>query len=238
MASGYGQYCPLSLAAEVLGERWSILVVSRLIDGCSRFNEIHRGLPRMSASLLSRRLSQLEDHGVIERKKLDRGPGYAYFLTEAGRSLEPIVDSLAVWGHQWARDMTKADLDPRFLLWSMHLRLDTGKMPEGRTVIAFEFSGAPEDCRRFWIINDAGRVEMCIAHPGFEIDLTVRSDLLVFVEAWRGFRDLRDEIRMGRIELNGPPRLKKSFPAWLLLSFYARYPRQRPGRERRLSRRR
>ena len=229
MPRGYGQYCPLSLALEVLGERWTLLVVSRLIDGCRRFNEIHRGVPRMSASLLSQRLSQLEHAGLIERE------GREYLLTEAGWALEPIIMDLAVWGQHWARDMTTEDLDPGFLVWSMHTRLNTEAMPSGRTVMEFEFTGAPPDCRRFWLVNDDGVVEMCLKHPGYEVDLKVRSDLRRFIEAWRGLRPLRGEIAAGHIRVEGPSEMVRTFPDWLMLSMLAPYERRRLGPERDLA---
>ena len=229
MSRGYGQYCPLSLALEVLGERWTLLVVSRLIDGCRRFNEIHRGVPRMSASLLSQRLAQLEHAGLLERK------GKEYLLTEAGWALEPIIMDLAVWGQNWARDMTTEDLDPGFLVWSMHTRLNTEAMPPGRTVMEFEFTGAPPDCRRFWLVNEDGTVEMCLKHPGYEVDLKVMSDLRRFIEAWRGLRSLRREIAAGHIRVEGPSDKVHAFPDWLLLSMLASYERRRPGPERDLA---
>ena len=229
MSRGYGQYCPLSLALEVLGERWTLLVVSRLIDGCRRFNEIHRGVPRMSASLLSQRLAQLEHAGLLERK------GKEYLLTEAGWALEPIIMDLAVWGQNWARDMTTEDLDPGFLVWSMHTRLNTEAMPPGRTVMEFEFTGAPPDCRRFWLVNDDGTVEMCLKHPGYEVDLKVMSDLRRFIEAWRGLRSLRREIAAGHIRIEGPSDKVRAFPDWLLLSMLSSYERRRPGPERELA---
>ena len=237
MERGYGQYCPLALAVELLCRRWTVLVVSRLLDGCTTFNEIHRGVPRISPSLLSQRLAELEHAGIAQRKRLDRQNGYSYHLTEAGKELEDIVWQMAVWGQQWARDMTMDDLDPGFLAWSMHMRLDTASMPPGRTVLQFEFSGAPADCRRFWLVNADGKVDMCLKHPGFDTDLLVEADLRTFVECWRGFRDLRRQIRKGDIRLTGPPELKKAFPGWLLLSSLAPHDRLRPGRERRLSRR-
>ncbi|MDJ0943951.1 MAG: helix-turn-helix domain-containing protein [Kiloniellales bacterium] len=229
MSRSYGQYCPLSLALEVLGERWTLLVVSRLIDGCRRFNEIHRGVPRMSASLLSQRLAQLEHAGLLERK------GKEYLLTEAGRALEPIIMDLAVWGQHWARDMTTEDLDPGFLVWSMHTRLNTEAMPPGRTVMEFEFTGAPPDCRRFWLVNDDGVVEMCLKHPGYEVDLKVMSDLRRFIEAWRGLRSLRGEIAAGHIRVEGPSDKVRAFPDWLLLSMLSSYERRRPGPEHELA---
>lgn len=231
MSRSYGQYCPLSLAMEVLGERWTVLVVSRLIDGCRRFNEIHRGVPRISATLLAQRLAQLEHAGIVERHSRDDGRGREYVLTEAGRELEPIVTDLAVWGQRWARDMTTEDLDPGFLAWSMHQRLNTDAMPPGRTVIEFEFSGAPSDCRRFWLVNHDGKVDMCLKHPGFEVDVKVMADLRRFIESWRGFRSLRREIASGRIRVEGPSELRRAFPDWLLLSGLAPFPRRRRGVE-------
>jgi DNA-binding HxlR family transcriptional regulator len=233
--SRYGQYCPLALAAETLCERWNLLIVSRVVDGCHRFNEIHRGVPKISATLLARRLRDLENAGVISRKPLRSGQGHDYQLTDAGRALDPIIMNLAAWGQQWARDMTTEDLDPAFLVWSMHTRLETGKMPSGRTVLAFEFSGAPRDLRRFWLVNMDGVVEMCLKHPGYEVDVTVRCDLRLFVEAWRGIRDLRAEIAKGAIRVDGPAHLSRKLPDWLMLSSLAEFPRRRSGRENRLA---
>ena len=235
MANSYGQYCPLALAAELLCQRWTILVISRVVDGCSRFSEIHRGVPRMSPSLLSRRLSELEEAGLLGSQETANGVGRSYFLTEAGRAVEPIIDNMAVWGQQWARDMDTQDLDPAFLVWSMHLRIDTEAMPPGRTVLEFDFDGAPKDCRRFWLVHEAGIVDMCLKDPGLDVDLVVIADLREFVEAWRGFRNMRREIAAKRIRVEGPAPLVRQFPDWLLLSGLAPYPRLRPGVEKRLA---
>lgn len=237
MKRGFGQYCPLALAVELLGERWTMLVVSRLIDGCRRFNEIHRGVPRISASLLSRRLEQLEDAGLLVREPLPSGNGYEYILTEAGWELEPMIMDLAAWGQRWARDMETDDLDPAFLAWSMHTRVEAAAMPAGRTVMEFEFSGTPAGLDRFWLVCNDGKVDMCLKHPGFDADVVVRADIRRFVEAWRGFRSLREEIRRGRIRVEGAPALKRAFPDWLQLSALATQPRRRPGAERRVAQR-
>ena len=238
MAKGYGQYCPLALAAELLCPRWTMLVASRLLDGCTRFNEIQRSLPQISPSLLSARLSELVDAGIIVARRLPGGAGREYALTEAGRELGPIIDQLAIWGQRWARDMAHEDLDPAFLVWSMHARVDVSALPPGRTVIEFRFTRSPTGCRRFWLVCAAGDVEMCLKDPGFDIDVAVRSDLRVFVEAWRGFRDLRAEIAAGRIRVDGPDMLTRRLPRFLLGSALAPHPRRRPGRERELAGRR
>jgi DNA-binding HxlR family transcriptional regulator len=223
------------LAAELLCERWTLLIVSRLIDGCSQFNEIHRGVPRISPSLLSQRLASLEHSGLITRAPAKKGAARRYELTPAGRDLESIIEQLAVWGQHWSRDMTRDDLDPAFLVWSMHTRMNTASMPVGRTVIEFEFTGAPKDLRRFWLVNENGAVDMCLKHPGFEVDVRVESDLLLFVEALRGIRDLRKEILARRIRVTGPSTLRSQFPEWLKLSSLAPYPRRRAGREQHLA---
>lgn len=230
--SGYGQYCPLALAAEVLCRRWSLLVISRVIDGCHTFNEIHRGVPRMSPSLLSTRLGELVHAGILVREPQPAGRGHRYALTDAGRDLDDIVMAIAIWGQRWARDMTTDDLDPGFLAWSMHTRMNVAAMPAGRTVLAFVFSGAPFDCDRFWLVVDDGRVDMCLRDPGFEPDLLIESDLRLFIEAWRGFRDLAALLRRGDIVVTGPTHLRRLLPDWLLLSALAPYDRRR-GTERR-----
>ena len=232
-SQSYGQYCPLALAAELLCRRWTMLVVSRLLDGCRTFNEIHRGVPRMSPSLLSTRLSELEQAGLLARVESGQQNRYRYEPTDACLDLNGVVDGLAVWGQKWARDMTLTDLDPAFLAWSMSLRMNIDAMPRGQTVIEFEFSGTPAEFRRFWLVCRDDAVDMCLKDPGFEPDLYVRSDMRRFVEAWRGFRDLRAEIRAGHIQLTGPTALTSTFHEWLLLSGLAATPRCAEGREKR-----
>lgn len=232
MPRGYGQYCPLALAAEVLAQRWTILVVSRLHGGCTTFNAIHRGVPRISPSLLAQRLAELEDAGIVEKRTPPQRSTPQYALTSAGRDLAPVIREMALWGQHWARDMVRDDLDPAFLAWSMHTRMDAAAMPPGRTVLEFEFTGAPRGLGRFWLVGEDGEVEMCLKHPGFPADLCIRADLLGFIETWRGFRDLRAEIRRGAIRVEGPARLARQLPDWLQLHVLAGVPRKRGGRPR------
>ncbi len=224
--SGYGQYCPFALAAELLCERWTLLVISRVIDGCTRFNEIHRGVPKISATLLSQRLKQLEHAGLITRRPLENERGHAYELTEAGRDLDPIIMSLAVWGQKWSRDMEHEDLDPAFLAWSMHTRLNIEAMPKTRTVLEFAFTGYQKGIFRFWLVVENGNADMCLKYPGYESDLVVHAEIRRFVEAWRGFRNLKEEISGGHIRVDGPENLQKKLPDWLMLSALAPFPRK------------
>lgn len=235
MPRGYGTYCPVSLAAEIVGERWTIPLLLVLCDDARlRFNEMRRALPRIPPSTLVQRLRSLEDAGVVSKRRVRGEEAYEYTLTEAGRDLESILHDLGYWGHRWARDLVADDLDTRTLAWSIHHRIDTEAMPEGRTVIEFDLSGEAAHYSRFWIVHSDGAVDVCIKPPGHETDLRVIADLRRFTEAWRGFRSLRAEIEAGRIRLEGPHALKRALPKWLLLSAAAPEPRLRSGRERRL----
>lgn len=234
MYKGYGQYCPLALAAELLCNRWTLLVISRVVEGCSTYNEILDGLPKISPSMLSKRLKELAAVELIERRHSEGKSSYSYHATPAAMELEGILDNLAIWGQRWARDNSLDDLDVAFLAWSMHLRMDVDAMPDERTVLEFSLSTPPFNVETFWLVVEDSEIDMCLKYPGYETDVLVEADLRVFVEAWRGFRDLREEIRSGSIKVQGPRALTDQFPDWLLLSMYAQYPRKTEGREKML----
>lgn len=219
MRQEYGQFCPVALASEVLAERWTLLVVRELLAGAQRFNDIRRGVPRLSATLLKQRLLTLEDAGIVERKTSARGP--EYFLTEAGLSLRPVVTSIGEWGQRWARDIRPEDLDPGWLVWTMHRRLNTAAMPPGRTVIEIEFVDAPTKQRRFWLVHTNGKVDVCLKDPGYDTTVRVSTRMLTLAEVWRGIRSAKDELRAGHIHLDGTSACCRAFPRWLLLSTYA-----------------
>jgi len=236
MASRYGQYCPVSLATEVLGERWTILIILVLCDGVTRFNDMQRALPRLSASTLAQRLRSLEDANVISKRKARGADIYTYHLTDAGNDLAPIVMEMGRWGQRWARDLETEDLDPRHLVWSIHLRLNFDAMPPGRTTIQFEFNDLPSGQRFYWIVVHDRTADVCLKHPGFEPDICVVSNIQRFVDAWRGFRSLREELTSNRIKVSGTTGLVRAFPNWLLLSSVSHIRREHPGREQNLQR--
>ena len=226
---------PVSLTSEILGERWTILVILVLCDGVTRFGDMQRALPRISASTLAQRLRSLEAARVIRKRSV--GGANVYRLTDAGHDLAPIIYEMAYWGQRWARDLEVEDLDPRHLVWSVHLRMNTDAMPKGRTTIQIEFTDLPHNQKYYWLVINDEEVDVCIKHPGYEPDVNVSCDIRRFVDAWRGFRSMKQEIRSGKIKVSGPASLKKAFPNWLLLSGAAHIERQRPGRERSLQRR-
>lgn len=226
MRQEYGQFCPVALASEVLAERWTLLVVRELLAGARRFNDIRRGVPRLSATLLKQRLQTLEYAGVVERRGAG-ARGSDYCLTQAGLALKPVVISIGEWGQRWARDIGPADLDPGWLVWAVHRRLNTAALPEGRTVIEIEFADAPSGKRRFWLIHCDGTVDVCLKDPGYATTLRVCTRVRTFAEIWRGIRSLKQEVRAGTVTLTGAAHHRRAFPQWLLLSVYASIPRSR-----------
>ena len=227
MQHDFGQFCPVALASEVLTQRWMLLIVRELLAGSSRFNDIRRGVPKISPSLLKTRLATLEHAEVIERRRGKDRDVDEYFLTEAGRELGAVIGHIGEWGQRWAREIEPADLDPGWLVWNIHRRLDTAKMPRGRTVIHIEFTNARPSDRNFWLVHTDGDVEVCLKPPGYPVDLKVRTTVGVMAEVWRGIRPLKRELRAGTIRLEGSAELRKAFPSWLLLSVYAAIQRRR-----------
>jgi DNA-binding HxlR family transcriptional regulator len=227
MRQEYGQFCPVALASEVLAERWTLLVIRELLAGSRRFNDIRRGVPRLSGTLLKQRLQTLEHAGIVARKPIGRGRAWEYYPTESGLALKPVVSSIGEWGQRWARDIRPEDLDPGWLVWAMHRRLNTAAMPSGRTVIEIEFIDAPANQRRFWLVHCDGNVDVCLKDPGYDTAVHVSSRVRILAEVWRGIRSLKDALRAGSIHLLGPPDLCRAFPKWLLLSVYAPIKRAR-----------
>lgn len=198
---GYAQYCPISHALEILGERWSLLIVRDLIVGNRRFNDIARSEPRLSRTLLSKRLRQLEAAGIVLHV------GDEYLLTDAGKDLEGVVFGLGEWGAKWAFDEPEdQELDPELLMWWMHSRIDSRVLDPGRTVLQFRFTDEP---RLFWLVVDSGEPSVCFTDPGFEVDVVVRSDLRSLYEVWMGRVSIGSALRSGRIEFEGPDHLTR-----------------------------
>ncbi|MGW6444168.1 winged helix-turn-helix transcriptional regulator [Lentzea sp. NPDC055074] len=205
----YAQYCPIVRAVEVLGDRWTLLIVRDMLVGASRFNELSRGLPGLSRALLSRRLRQLANAGLVQRT------GDGYTLTPAGQALRPLVFGLADWGARYAFGDPRADeLDPEVLMWWMHGRIDTGSLSK-RANIEVRIN---DRRRTFWLVLEPGDASVCYTDPGLEVDAVLASDIATLYRMWEGEFELLDGVRAGTIELTGPRWVVRGLPGWLKLS--------------------
>jgi DNA-binding HxlR family transcriptional regulator len=218
---GYGQYCPVAVAAELLADRWTLLIVRELMVGSHRFNEIERGLPRISRSLLSGRLRQMQHAGLVERRPLAVGSGSGYHLTEAGEDLKPIVRELGYWAVRWAfADPRDDQIDGGLLLWWLRLAVRRDCVPPGRTVIRFRLTGETKPARA-WLVMTPEEVSVCVRPPGFEDDLTVTADSRGLHRIFLGRTTLGQAMADGLVDVKGPRVLVKQLPAWFSWSPYA-----------------
>ena len=222
----YGQFCPVAQAAEVVGERWTPLVLRELLDGSRRFNEIRRGVPKMSPSLLSRRLRELVRAGVVDRRAAGRS--VEYHLTPAGEELRPVIEGLGAWGKRWTTsDLARRDLDAGLLMWDVRRHVLRDRLPRERAVVAFRFPDAPPPHRRFWLVVAPDEVDLCLRDPGHEVDLWLTRDVATFTAIWLGDLPLAEALAAGRLAVEGAADLARTLPDWLGASSLATIPRRR-----------
>lgn len=222
MSTRYWQFCPISKAAEVLGERWTILVLRELLVGTTRFSDFQRALAQISPTLLTKRLKQLQDCGLVVRKNLPRQRRIEYHLTPAGRALRPVILGLGEWGMKWARgQMSDDELDVQLLMVDYSRRIDRAQLPGGRNVIQFVFPGLPRFEHWWIVIEENGEPELCVVHPGKGVDIQIRSDLRTMVEIWAGDTEIRAAKKDGRLKLSGNPVLVRTLASWLRVGMTA-----------------
>jgi len=216
----YGQFCPVAKATEVIGEKWTMLIIRELMLGTCRFNDFQRALSRISPTLLTKRLKHLEERGIVMRRKISGQKGYEYRLTAAGKELAPLIETLAVWGMRWARgQMTDDELDVEFLMWDLQRRLQTDQLPAGETVICFIFDEL-EQFKTWWLVVYDNTVDLCTEDPGKDVDLYVSSNVRTLVEVWEGDIDLQHALKTEKIKAHGVKALVRSMPDWLGLCLY------------------
>lgn len=224
MTSSYRQFCPVAMAAEILSKRWTLLVLRELIAGSTRFNELRRGVPRMSPTLLSARLKELEASGILRILLDSAGPGQnEYSLTESGRDLAAVIESVGVWGQRWIEaDLSLDNLDPALLMWDMRRNLNTSPLPDNRSVINFIYSDLPDSQKNWWlIVEPTGSVDLCYVDPGFEVDLFVTSDLRSMTAIWLGLSTVGKAVVEGKVYLDGDQAIASHMQQWLGLSHFA-----------------
>jgi DNA-binding HxlR family transcriptional regulator len=220
IVKGYGQFCPVAKGAEVFAERWTPLILRELLCGSVHFSDLHRGVPLMSRSLLSLRLKQLEEIGVVERKQGAQGP--EYHLSQAGQEFAPIIRQLGEWGQRWFRPkFDRNDLDVSVLMWDMRRCIRVEAFPSRRISVQFDFSDLPASKRTWWLVSNGEEADLCPTDPGFDVGLYVATDLRTMTRVFMGDLSMRAAVSAGQIELDGTRELRQCFERWLGLSSFA-----------------
>lgn len=217
------------MAAEVLCCRWTLLLVRELMMGSARFNDLRRGVPRMSSALLAKRLKELETAGIVRRTRAARqSDPHEYHLTAAGQELRPIVEAVGVWGQRWVTtEATLRHLDANLLMWDIRRNINPAPLPPVRTTVQFIFRDCPPPQRNYWLLAQPGQpVDLCTEDPGFDVDLYVATDLRCMTEVWLGYTSVAQARESRRLELTGDRTLQAQLRDWLGLSAFAAVSKQ------------
>jgi DNA-binding HxlR family transcriptional regulator len=220
---GYGQFCPVAMAAEILCSRWTVLIIRELLCGTRRFNDLRRGVPRMSPTLLSKRLKTLEQAGIIKPVATDRRKTIEYRLTQAGEELRDIVMSIGNWGQRWVESqLSLKNLDASLLMWDMRRRLNPTPLPPGRCTLKFYFPDAKPAQQNWWLVIDNGNVDLCGFDPGYDINLYISGSLKAMTAIWMGLTSVKEQVARGELELLGEKAVALAVQEWLGLSVFAK----------------
>jgi DNA-binding HxlR family transcriptional regulator len=216
----YGKFCPIALASEVVADRWTPLILRELILGNTRFNDIARGLPGISRSLLVQRLRHLERKGVVELWPSATSKGNEYHLTPAGKELQPVVEALGRWAVEWLfEEVDPHEIDPVSLTWKMHRRVNEELLPPGRVVVEFNYTAPTR--KVIWMVLDRGEASVCTQHPGFDPDVVVTTTTPALAEVFAGYNTWARAVSTDDIHLDGAPSVMKALPRWFLWSPFA-----------------
>jgi DNA-binding HxlR family transcriptional regulator len=221
----YNQFCPVAMAAEILCSRWTLVLLRELVVGSTRFNELRRGVPRMSPALLSKRLKDLETAGIVSRSPVPGEPDlFEYRLTDAGRDLKPVIEAVGVWGQRWIEtEASLKNLDPNLLMWDMRRNIDPKPLPRRRSVIQVIFSDLSEAQRNWWLLVTPDReTDLCSVDPGFDVDLYLATDLRTMTEIWMGYTTIARAKEGGKLTITGDRQLEADLGVWLRLSGFAK----------------
>lgn len=216
-----GSLCPTLKAADIIGDKWILLILRELFLGSSRYNDFQRALPRISPTVLSKRLKQLEANGLVIRKTTAGDKSKEYRLTRSGRDLWPIIEHMAVWGLRWARmNIREEDFDVGNFMWDFHRTLNTEELPDGETVLCVNFSDLSK-YRKWWLVAQHLKVELCTDDPGKDVDLYLTADLPTVAEIWMGDANVDDAIRSQSLKLMGASYLSETAARWFPKSMFA-----------------
>lgn len=216
------QYCPVAVGTEIVADRWTPLILREFIVGAHTFTDIQNGIPHISRALLSSRLRQLVANGILERREEQPGKP-KYYLTPAGADLQDFIFSLGEWAIRWAyfQDPTDQQLDNTHLMWRFGRGVLRERVPERRVVTEFALTCPSGVVERIWLVIEPNDVDTCLKHPGFDVDIEVRTTSRELHRLWLGRTTIPEALKAGTFEIDGARDLVRAFPRWFSFSPFA-----------------
>lgn len=213
----FTSFCPLTLTTDVIGDRWTPLVLREMLLGNTRFNDIARALPGLSRSLLTQRLKHLERKGVLDARPLPSGRGSTYHLTPAGRDLHDVLIAMGRWSITWLYEkLDPTDVDAESLMWWMHRRTDPAHSPDRRVTVQFDHTAPAR--RSYWMVFERREASVCVSDPGFGVEAVVRCPTSELGRVFQGYESWRSAVRAGRIDVSGRRDVVRDISSWFLWS--------------------
>ena len=217
----YGQFCPIAKANEILGEKWTLLIIRELLMGGRRYNELQRGLSQISPTMLSKRLDSLEEHGLLLKKKIPSQKGYEYFPTRSCSELLPVIKSLGEWGMRWARsNLTERDYDVELLMLYLKRSINPKHLIGDKTVIRFKFTDIKE-YPDWWMVVTGNEIDVCVNDPGKNVDVYITTTVITMAEVWMGQINYRKAVIEDKLKVVGPKALTGDLGNWMATSVFA-----------------
>lgn len=219
----YGLFCPLAMACEVIEPRWTLLILAEMWAGASRFNELRRGVPGISPTLLSKRLKEMEKHGLVERVEDPAKGTVDYIRTTLAIELEPAITLLGEWAYRNVEaKVALDDLNLDYLMWNLRRTIDQSALPPRRVVVRFRFTDVRESQSTYWLIAKPGTaVDLCMTDPGFDVGLFVEAESRALAAVWMGYSSFPAVIAEDKVFLTGEPRLIRTIDRWIVKCEYA-----------------
>jgi len=220
----YGQFCPIAKATEIIGEKWTILILREILMGGSRFNILQRGLSLISPTILTKRLNSLTEHGLIVKKKITGQQGYEYFPTDSCKELLPVIKSLGDWGMRWARtNMTNNDYDVELLMLYLQRSIQPEKLIGNESVIRFKFTDI-DDLSNWWLVANKKEVDVCVKDPGKDVDIYITCTVGTMIDVWIGDFSYHRAVKENKMKIIGPNALTRNIFTWMNPSIFADLP--------------
>lgn len=223
----YGQFCPLAMAAEFLCSRWTILIFRELLLGSSSFNDISKGVTRMSRTLLSDRLKELTERGLITKQLTGKSRHPEYQLTKAGEALRSVVFGMADWSQEWLQiEPSLENIDADHLFWC--LRRGAKHHPDlpNPFVVHIYLSEQSKKHQNAWLVFKDEEVDLCIIDHDFMVDVQIEATTRNLTKLYMGWCDFSEAIKNKEVILRGPSRYTKLAQQWLGRSRLANIKRQ------------